>query len=236
MAIAQGSAATWADMLALYNTLRSLQSQKGVTQTAIPSSTAGTKILVSDANTLRTAISGLSPTVALPAAAAQGSLITASYINGLKNSLNSVPTIQWLFKAGTGSVSGNTWTGYGVTWTGWKDRDSTAAGWGAYPEGDYVVSTSYLKGRSETEWYSETQYLYANGGCTSSAVNFTGYSKLYFTRSGAGTISIAGVNLTNTDRNEGTYYINVASVTGNHTVSIVGPSGGWITVTQMWLE
>ena len=52
--------------------------------------TSGTRMMASQANAARTLISKLSPPTALPAAVSSGIIITAAFMNGLKNSLNSI--------------------------------------------------------------------------------------------------------------------------------------------------
>ena len=51
---------------------------------------AGNAALYSQANEARSAISTLSPPTTLPAAVSQYGKVTAAFINGLKNSLNSI--------------------------------------------------------------------------------------------------------------------------------------------------
>ena len=52
--------------------------------------TRGTEMTATEVNYMRTAISQMPITVSLPAAVKSNSKITAAYINGLKNSLNSI--------------------------------------------------------------------------------------------------------------------------------------------------
>lgn len=52
--------------------------------------TSGTRMMASQANAARTLISKLSPPTALPSTVSSGSIITAAFMNGLKNSLNSI--------------------------------------------------------------------------------------------------------------------------------------------------
>lgn len=64
---------------------------KGLSVTGTPNRvSAGDPMLASQANDARTMISLLGPTVELPAEVSSGSKITAAFINGLANSLNSV--------------------------------------------------------------------------------------------------------------------------------------------------
>ena len=52
--------------------------------------TSGERMMASQANAARALISKLSPPTALPDAVSSGSIITAAFMNGLKNSLNSI--------------------------------------------------------------------------------------------------------------------------------------------------
>lgn len=51
--------------------------------------TSGERMLASQANAARTMINSLSPSVSVPASVTAGDVITAAFMNGLKNSLNS---------------------------------------------------------------------------------------------------------------------------------------------------
>ena len=53
--------------------------------------TSGSKMLASQANAVRTLISKLPITISLPSAVSTGDTITAAFMNGLMNSLNSIP-------------------------------------------------------------------------------------------------------------------------------------------------
>lgn len=52
--------------------------------------TKGTRMMASEVNAVRTLINKMNPPTAVPAAASSGSVIRASFFNGLKNSLNSI--------------------------------------------------------------------------------------------------------------------------------------------------
>lgn len=95
-AITQGgtisiTAAHWNDFI---TRIQAFADYKGVplssTTKSSASAASGTKMLASQANAVRTLISNLPITIALPSSVNSGDTITASFMNGLKNSLNSI--------------------------------------------------------------------------------------------------------------------------------------------------
>lgn len=222
MAISQGSSALWSDINALYTTLRNKQAQRGVTQTTIPTASAGTTISLSHVNNLRTAINALSPGTAVPAAATQGALITATYVNGLKNSLNSVPDFQYFFRAGSGWLVN--YTTYGDS----KGRvNTTNNSFQIYYA--YSVNSSYF------------------GVQLASVVNISSFNHVNISYTGAGYASFQiltdrnGVVATfSLNRGSGTQSFDISSYTGSYNFRVRlnwDPGGGsGITVTNFWLS
>ena len=94
MALTQGNAATWADINALYTTMRSAQSKHSLSQTAIPSYTAGSSIVPAAVTNLITGITALAAEshikgkISVPAAATRGNPIAASYIAGFRTAVD----------------------------------------------------------------------------------------------------------------------------------------------------
>ena len=76
---------------AFWDRLMEFARYKGLSVSGTPNRVSpGDPMLASQANDARTMISLLEPTVELPAEISSGSKITAAFINGLANSLNSV--------------------------------------------------------------------------------------------------------------------------------------------------
>ncbi len=70
--------------------INEFRSYKGYSNYSFTQAVAGTEMTAAVVNQARTAISTMSPPTALPAAISSGGSITAAFINGLKNSLNSI--------------------------------------------------------------------------------------------------------------------------------------------------
>lgn len=227
MAISQSNLALWNDILALYTTLRTKQSQRGIAQTAIPSASSGTSILLSNVNTLRTAINALGPGTAVPAAAAVGDLIKASYVNALKTSLDSVLNTQYLFKSGSGFL---------VTYT----LGGNSAGRNKINNNSFRLYFSYNQ--------SSASY-----SLTTEAVTITSYKKIYITyRCTQVACTLQLLNSSNSvvktftlgiHSSDTTLEFNISSYTGAHKIRInakMNPSqayiGADITVTNLWLS
>ena len=96
-AITQGAtisitAAHWNDFI---TRIQAFATYKGVTLSSTTKSdaaaTQGERMMESQANAARTLISSLSPPTSPPSAVSAGDTITAAFMNGLKNSLNSIP-------------------------------------------------------------------------------------------------------------------------------------------------
>ena len=80
-----------AEWNAFWDRLIEFARYKGLSVSGTPNRVSpGDPMLASQANDARTMISLLEPTVELPAEVSSGSKITAEFINGLANSLNSV--------------------------------------------------------------------------------------------------------------------------------------------------
>lgn len=216
MSIAIENPITWEDIVNLYTTLRNLQSQKGITQTNIPTGGVGTQALAEQASTLRTEILNLGPTTALPAEAAIGTLITADYLNGLQASLESVPTFYYLFQENVGPI---------ITWTPTRSHYVTAAGWAPDVWSSASVGTDkmYLKGT--TAYVSETESHTVSATIKSANVNLTNYSNLYIECTAANSVRIrvlagstAKITQTDSTKSRHTRTISISSLTGNHLI------------------
>ena len=81
------TAKEWNNFTARINSFRTY---KKLSTVSFTSAVAGSSMTAAQVNSARTAINAMSPSVAVPAAVNQGQAITAAFINGLSNSLNSI--------------------------------------------------------------------------------------------------------------------------------------------------
>ena len=85
------------EWLAFMNRVKEFYTYKGKTvdstywNRAVNGVTSGSPMTATQANSARYLISQLSPPTSVPASVSSGTVITAAFINGLKNSLNSIP-------------------------------------------------------------------------------------------------------------------------------------------------